>query len=151
MNLSQQIKDIVNTLYPNSEFTLSTKFKANIHSFALEQTKLPFIILDNELTKSGMINKNATLNETVTILLTILSLDSHYNDDNDSNNIIEITDEMARRIAVNIYQLDNIYVPAKSTQNYTLTPSYRIFNTELSGTILGMNVIDQRITNFCKI
>lgn len=148
MSLTSKIKSIINTLYPAATYTLASKFKANIQSFDLTTLQLPFIILDNELLKTAEIKKNNNITKDSKIIITILNKDDVYNSDDESNYIIEGCEEIADRIAVNVYQLPEI-MPINGNQKYKIIPAFHVFNTDLSGVILEMQANEILTARFC--
>lgn len=149
MSLVSNITTIVNTLYPDSQFVLSSKFNANIDSYLVEIDKLPIIILDNELSKQVEIKKNNNIIKDTKILISIFFLDSVDNTDAQSQVLQEQAELIADRIANNIYQLEN--VRPNGNQKYKITPLFHFFSSNMTGVALEMNVNYNQIINICKI
>ena len=147
MSLTTKIKTIITTLYPDATYILSSKFKANIASFDLTTVQLPLIILDNELTKDAEIKKNNNIQKNHRLLISVLKADDTFNDDSETNVIQEECEEIADRIAVVIYQLDEIR--PIGNQKYKITPLFRVFNTGLSGVVIEMQVNENLVRPFC--
>jgi len=148
MSLTTRIKTIIETLYPNATYILSSKFAANRASFDVTSEKLPLIILDNELPKDNEIKKNNNITKDTRLIISILDSDSAYLDDDNTNAIIEAMELIADIIAVNIYQLEEIR-PISGNQKYKTTPAFRVYNTHLSGVILEMRVNENQTIRFC--
>lgn len=148
MSLVTDINTIVTGLYPDSIYILSSKFKANLKSFSIPTSGLPLIILDNELSKDTEIRRNNNLVKTTRIVISVLNKDVSDNSDLESEAIRQACEDIADRIAVNIYQLTDVR-PA-IPQKYRLTPAFHAFNTNLTGVILDMNVNYNEVVEFCK-
>ena len=148
MSLITDIQTIIKGLYPDATYTLSSKFKANVQSFIMETTEFPLIILNNEIAKNNEININNNILKDTGIKIMILSPDDVDNTDAQSEDIRQAMEDHADRIAVNIYQL--LEVRPLSRQKYRTDPLFHVFNTNLTGVTLDMQVNYNEIVNFNK-
>jgi len=146
MGLITDISTIITALYPDSYYTLSSKFNANVQSTLSAITDYPFIILDNELSKSAEIKKNNNIQKDTKILISFLNIDSLDNTDAQSQAIQEACEAMADRVAVNIYQ--ELPVRPNGNQKYKITPMFHVFASNLTGVALEMYVNYNSIVNF---
>lgn len=148
MSLITDIETIITGLYPDATFTLSSKFKANYESFLTKTEKLPLIVLNNEIPKDNEIKINNNVLKNTRIVIMVLNLDSVDNSDLESEAIRAAAELKADRIAVNIYQ--EIEVRPSTRQKYKCTPEFHVFNSNLTGVTLDMNVNYNEIVNFLK-
>jgi len=148
MSLITDIETIITGLYPDATFTLSSKFKANYESFLTETANLPLIVLNNEISKDNEIQVNNNVLKNTRIVIMVLNLDSVDNSDLESEDIRAAMETHADRIAVNIYQ--EIEVRPTARQRYKCIPEFHIFNSNLTGVTLDMNVNYNEIVNFLK-
>jgi hypothetical protein len=148
MCLITDISTIITGLYPDATFTLSSKFKANYESFLTEAANLPLIVLNNEIPKDNEIKVNNNVLKNTRIAILVLSLDSVENSDSESEAIRAEMELYADRIAANIYQ--EIEVRPTGRQKYKCTPEFHVFNSNLTGVALDMNVNFNEIVNFLK-
>ncbi|MFA5194852.1 MAG: hypothetical protein WC401_03535 [Bacteroidales bacterium] len=137
MGLISQISDIITGLYPDATFLLGSKFTANYQSYLVEATALPLIVLDNELTKTAEIKKNLNVQKDTKIVISVFLADSMDNTDTQSQVIQEQAEDIADRIAVNIWQLIEIR-PITGNQKYKITPLFRYLNSIMSGVAIEM-------------
>jgi hypothetical protein len=149
MSLYSEIQTIVNTLYPDSSFILSSKFQANVTAYLSEDAVLPLVILDNELSKNVSIQKNNNILKDSKILISFLDLDSTDNTDEQSETIREAMEVMADRVANNIYQLQSVH--PIGNQKYKITPLFHVFSSNMTGVALEMQVNYNEIVIMCKI
>lgn len=148
MSLITDTSTIITELYPDATFILSSKFKANYQSFNLEATQLPLIILNNEIRKDNEVEINNNVLKNTSLSIMILGLDSTDNTDLQSEAIRQEMEGYADRIAANIYQLTEVR-PA-NRQKYRTDPLFHVFNTNLTGVSLDMQVNYNEIINFNK-
>lgn len=146
MSLVTSISSIVALLSPTSTYILSSKFHANLKSFSVAATALPLVILDNELSKDNEIKANNNVIKKSRIAISVLNKDDMDNTDAQTNSIIEGCEELADRIAAQIYQLAPVRPDPR--QQYKITPMFHVFNTNLSGVALEMTVNYNSIINF---
>jgi hypothetical protein len=144
--LLTNISEIITNLYPNSQQVLSSKFQAGIESYLADSSQLPIIILDNELPKTAEIHKNNNVIKDTKVLISILDLDDTNNTDEQSQLIVDKCEEIADRIAVQIYQI--IAVRPQPSQKYKITPMFHVFTSNLTGVALEMQVNYNEIVNF---
>jgi len=137
LGLISQISDIITGLYPDATFLLGSKFTANYQSYLVEATALPLIVLDNELTKTAEIKKNLNVQKDTKIVISVFLADSMDNTDTQSQVIQEQAEDIADRIAVNIWQLIEIR-PITGNQKYKITPLFRYLNSIMSGVAIEM-------------
>ena len=149
MSLITDIQTIITTLYPDATSILSSRFKANESSFDVETDDLPLIILDNELEKEAEIKINNNIQKNTKIIISVLQLDSLDNSDQESEVIRQAMEDIADRLAVNIYQLQAIR-PINDTSRYKTTPMFHVFSTNLTGVALEMRANYNEIVSFCK-
>ena len=147
MSVITDTTNIINQLYPDYTFVLSSKFQANVKSFFEDASNFPMIILDNELSKEGEIKKNNNVQKNSKIVITFLNLDSLDNTDAQSEVIRAAMEVLADKAAVQLYQLLPVR-PIIGNQKYKLTPAFHIFNSNLTGVILEMLVNYNEIVNF---
>lgn len=147
MSLYSRIKTVVETIYPDATFKFSSDFWANIESFNLDASELPFIVLDNELPKDAEIKMNNNAQKDTKIIISFLNQDTPDNTDLQRDSIIRAMEGYADRIAVQIYQFDEIR-PLNNRQKYKLSPLFHVFNTDLSGVALEMQANENVIINF---
>lgn len=143
MAIESNIQAIITDLYPDATYMLASKFRANIDSFDVASTDLPLIILDNELTKNNSIAENGSINKDTRIVIYCLDQDSVENTDVQTNTIQQAMELIADRIALRIFRLANVF-PVGS-QKYKTTKLFHMFNTDLSGVALEMNVIENNL------
>lgn len=148
MSLITDITTIITGLYPDATFTLSSKFKANVDSYLTQTSELPLIILNNEIKSDNEIKLNNNVIKNTRIVIMILDLDTVDNTDLQSESIRAAMEVYADKIAVNIYQLANV-IPA-GRQKYSVNPEFHVFNTNLTGVTLEMNVNYNEIIDFCN-
>lgn len=149
MSLNTQIQTIVETLYPDATYELSSRFQGNIDSYSLESSELPLTILDNELSKDNEIQINNNVLKNHRVLISILKLDDPNNTIAQSEAIRAECEGYADAIAVKIYQLEEVRLkPVSSRQKYKVTPLFHVFNTDLSGVALEMFVNYNTVVNF---
>lgn len=148
MSLITKIENIVTALYPDATFILSSTFKASRKSFDLQNAEYPLIVLDNELEKNASIKQNNNVIKETRILISVLEKDSAYNTDAQRNSIVEDMEIIGDRLAVNIYQLEE--VRPISEQKYKITPAFNVFTSQLSGVIIDIIANENIIVNFCK-
>lgn len=137
------IKSIITSLESDATIQLSSHFMANIDSFSLDTDELPFCIINNEISKNATIQQNANITKATKILISFLKLDSDLNTDEQTNTIVEEMELLADRVAAQIFRLS--YVRPGPTQDYELTPVFHAYNTNLSGTILKMDIVTQEV------
>lgn len=148
MSLITDITTIITGLYPAATFTLSSKFKANVDSYLTQTSELPLIILNNEIKSDNEIKLNNNVQKNTRIVIMILNLDTVDNTDLQSESIRAAMEVYADKIAVNIYQLANV-IPA-GRQKYSVNPEFHVFNTNLTGVTLEMNVNYNEVIDFCN-
>ena len=148
MSLVSQITSIITGLYPDATFILSSVFHANKQSFDIETADMPLIVLDNELSKDAEIMLNNNVQKDTRVVISILNKDSFENSDLESDTIRQEMEDMGDRIAVNIYQLEEIR--PIGNQKYKITPAFHVYNTELTGAIIEMRANENTIVNFTK-
>jgi hypothetical protein len=146
MSLITSISSIVSALSTTSTYILSSKFNANLKSFSVSSTALPLIILDNELSKQCEIKENNNVMRQHRILISFLTQDDLDNTDAQTNTAIETMEALADKTAAQIFQL--LPVRPDPKQQYTITPMFHVFNTNLSGVALEMQVKYNTIINF---
>ena len=78
-----------------------------------------------------------------------LNKDDANNTDQESEVIRQAMEDMADRVAVNIYQLEE--VRPSGNQTYRIAPLFHQFGTDLTGVELEMSVNYNSIVGFCKI
>lgn len=149
MSLTSEIQNIVESLQPDSTYTLSSAFNANRSSYSIDRVKYPFIILDNELSKQVEIRKNNNLVKDTRIVISVLTLDKRDNTDTQREALRLSMESIADRIAVNIYQLDSVSVQPGVNQTYGLNPLFNAYITGLSGVAMEMRVNYKEVVNFC--
>ena len=147
MSLITDISTIVNELYPDATFTLSSKFSANVQAFLAGVTDFPLIILDNELPREGSIQKNNNVLKDSRILISFLSLDSVENTDSQSEDIRVSMEVYADRVAARLYQELPIRLTGNN-QKYKVTPMFHVFTSNLTGVALEISVNYNSIVNF---
>jgi hypothetical protein len=147
--LLTNISEIITNLYPNSKQVLSSKFQAGIESYLADSSQLPILIIDNELSKQAEIHKNNNVIKDTKVLISILDLDDTNNTDEQSQLIVDKCEEMADRIAVQIYQI--IAVRPQPSQKYKITPMFHVFTSNLTGVALEMQVNYNSIVNFAPV
>jgi len=148
MGLISDITNIATGLYPDSTFKLLSKFETEIESFYAEETELPYIILNNKLSKTGEIKQNNNVIKDTRIVILILKLDSEYNTDAQSEQLRADCEAVADRLAVNIYQ--ELEVRPSGNQRYKVDPEFNLFASNLTGVSLDMNINYNEIVNFNK-
>lgn len=146
MSLITDIEEIITTLYPDSLFVTANHFNANYESYLATLDQLPIIVFDNELPKNSTIQNNNNVIKDTKVIITILDLDDLDNNDEQSRSIQVATEDIADRIAVNIFQ--KIPVRPNGNQAYKLVPVFHAFSSNLTGTILEMQVRYNTIINF---
>jgi hypothetical protein len=124
---------------------LSSKFQAGITSYLSNEAQLPLIIIDNELPKQAEIHKNDNVTKDTKVLISVLDVDSTDNTDEQSQALVENCEEMADRIAVQIYQL--LPVRPATNQKYKITPMFHVFSSNMTGVALEMQVNYNQIVN----
>lgn len=139
MSLITDISRIVNELYPDATFILSSKFNAGVAVFLSTITEFPLIILDNELPNTGSIQKNNNVLKDSRILISILALDSTDNSDQQSEDIRAAMEVIADTISGRLYLELPIRVQS-SNQQYKVTPMFHVFSSNLTGVALEMQV-----------
>ena len=147
MSLITDISTIITDLYPDSTYLLSSKFQANVESYLTTTAKLPLIILDNELSREGSIQKNNNVLKDSKVLISFLDLDSVNNTDQQSEDIRARMEVMADTVAAKIYQLEEVRLVG-SNQKYKVTPVFHVFNSNMTGVALEMQVNYNTITLF---
>jgi hypothetical protein len=145
LSLLTDIKTIITNLYPDSLQVLSSKFQAGITSYLSNEAQLPLIIIDNELPKQAEIHKNDNVTKDTKVLISVLDVDSTDNTDEQSQALVENCEEMADRIAVQIYQL--LPVRPATNQKYKITPMFHVFSSNMTGVALEMQVNYNQIVN----
>ena len=150
MSFLTKISSIIATAYPAATFLLSSKFSANLQSYAVNTAAMPLIILNNELTVDAEIKKNNNIALNRRIVISFLNLDSVLNTDTDTEVIRDAMETMAIKIASIIWQLPEV-VPSGGNQKFKITPAFHVFNTDLSGVILEMQTNENTISNICAI
>lgn len=148
MSLITDTSTIIQELYPDATFVLSSKFKANYQSFLTDTTDFPLIVLNNEITKDNEIKINNNVIKNTRLVIMILKLDKFDNTGTQSEALRAACEVIADRIAANVYQLTEVR-PA-TRQRYKVTPEFHVFNTDLTGVTLDMNVNYNETINFNK-
>lgn len=148
MSLSSDIQTIVNNLYPDATFSILSNFRSNEESFYTETSALPFIVLYNEIVKNNEIKINNNVMKNHKLLILFLNLDDINNTDTQSQAIIDAMEGYADRVAVKIYQLEQVRLNPGARQKYKTTPLFRQFSSSLSGVALEMLVNYNTIVNF---
>jgi len=138
MALEAKIKTLIETKYPDATYALASRFRANINSFSLEPEELPLIILDNELPKNNEIKKNNNILKDTKVVLWFLNQDTPDNTDEQTNAIQAAMEIMADYVAFHLYLF--LEVRPQGNQIYRVTPLFHIYNTDLSGVALEMNI-----------
>lgn len=146
MSLITDVATIVNGLYPDATYLLSSKFRANYQSYLTAPESFPLIVLNNELTKDNEIKINNNVIKITRIVIMILALDNTDNTDVQSEVIRSTMEVIADRIAANIYQLTEVRPTGR--QRYKVTPEFHVFNSNLTGVTLDMSVNYNEIVNF---
>jgi len=146
MSLVTDIQSIITALYPDATQVLSSKFQAFVTSFELETTELPLFIIDNELSKEPEIKQNNNVIKDSKILVSILMLDSTEYTDEQSELLRAATEEMADKLAVNIYQ--KLPVRPNGNQKYRTTPMFHVSSQNFTGTALDMRVLYNEVVSF---
>lgn len=147
MAIEDSIRTISGTLYPDSRYMLSSYFNANGTAILEDCEKFPIIILDNELSKKKEIKKNINIGENTRIRIYILTPDTPDNTGDQTNTIRQETELMADRLAVNIYQLPEVF--PEENQKYETKPLFHVMGSDLTGTQLDINAIVNKTINFC--
>lgn len=143
MALESSISSIITSIAPTATYQLASKFRANLDSFHLTSDQLPFIVLDNDLSKNNEIKQNYSLVKETRIVLWFLQKDDPDNTDVTTNSIQNDMELIADRAALSIYRLEN--VRPSGNQRYKTTPLFHVYNTDLSGCALEMNVNENLI------
>jgi len=143
MAIESDIQTIVTDLYPDASYLLASKFRANIDLFEINPSELPLIILDNELTKNNSIAENGSVNKDTRIIIYCLDQDSVENTDVQTNAIQQAMELIADRIALRIFRFANVF--PNGVQKYKTTKLFYMFNTDLSGIALEINVIENNL------
>lgn len=137
MGLITDISTIISGLYPDATFLLASRFSANYQSYLVESTALPLIVLDNELIKTTEVKKNNNVQKDFKIVISVFLQDNMDNTDTQSQVIQDQAEAIADRIAVNVWQLDEIR-PINGNQKYKITPLFRYLNSIMSGVAIEM-------------
>lgn len=148
MSLITETQTIIEGLYPDATFTLSSKFKANYQSFLTETSAFPLIVLNNEITKDNEIKINNNVLKNTRIVIMVLELDKFDASSVESESLRSACEVIADRIAANIYQLTE--VRPSNRQKYKVIPEFHVFNSDLTGVTLDMNVNYNETINFNK-
>lgn len=146
MSLITDIQSIITTLFPDATQVLSSNFQANVTSFELPTEFETFIIIDNELSKDPEIKPNNNIIKDSRILISVLKLDSLENTDLQSETLRSVTELIADRIAVNIYQ--KLPVRPNGNQRYRTYPLFHVFQSNMTGTALEMRVLYNEVITF---
>lgn len=104
--LATKIKEIVNNLYPDANFTLSSEFEADYKSYIADDNTL--IVLNNQLDVDDTIGANVNLQSREKIQLSIYIKDKTDNLNVTSNDIVEQAKEISRKIYLNIWLLNEV-------------------------------------------
>jgi hypothetical protein len=146
MSLNSDIRTIITGLYPDATFALLSKFRANEQSFYTEATAMPLIIHDDEIVKDNEVKINNNVMKSHKVLVMFLNKDEQTNTDEQSQAIKDGMEGYADAVAVKIYQLEQVRPAGR--QKYKTTPLTHIFNSDLSGIVLDMQVNYNEIINF---
>jgi hypothetical protein len=149
LGLISDISTIITGLYPDATFVLASKFSVNYQSYLVSSTALPLIVLDNELTKTAEIKKNNNVQKDTKIVISVFLQDNMNNTDAQSQAIQDQAEAIADRIAVNIWQVDEIR-PLNGNQKYKITPLFRYLNSIMSGVALEIQCNYNSIVNMTK-
>ena len=155
MSLTTKIKTIVNTLYPNATFALSSWFKANLSSYNIEEITInkPLIVLSNELKKDKEMEPNVNILANTRVLMWFLvkSDDGVYATDADMQTDIEALEIIADRVYNNIYQLSEVRLKEGELFRYSTTPKFKIWNSVLTGVEAEARIKENQVRNICKV
>lgn len=143
MSLESSINTIVTTLQPGATYTLASKFRANQNSFHIEDADLPFIVLDNELTKNATLQQNGTTTKETKIIMWFLDNDTPDNTDVQTNTIQQAMELIACQVAQAIFRLEEVI--QADNQKFKLTPLFHVYNSDLSGCALEMLVNENNL------
>jgi hypothetical protein len=146
MSLITEISAFIPAMYPSATFVLSSKFRANLQSFDVTSAKMPLIILDNELPKDNTVGANDNVQKDSRIVISVLFLDNLENTDLQSETLRANAEIIADSLAVQIYQLAS--VKPKPRQNYKVTPLFHVYNSNMTGVSLEMQVNYNEVVNF---
>lgn len=150
MSLLTSIESIVKEIKPDATYRLSSYFKANAASYEIAKGNYPLIILDNELNKTVQIMKNANLQAETRIRMYFLSHDNTpHKTDLEREAIRQSMEDIANRVMVKIYQLDEVKIIGTANTTYTLQPMFNAFITGLMGVRAEMLSNEQLIINWC--
>lgn len=154
MSLTSDIETIVTTLYPDSNYILSSWFKANLASYNLDEitTTKPLIILSNELKKEKEIQPNVNILANTRVLMWFLTkaTDGVYTTDTAMQSDIDKLELIADRVYSNIFQLPIIRLKDSELFRYSTTPKFKIFNAVLIGIEAEARLKDNQIIDICK-
>lgn len=153
MSIATSIESIVNSLYPDATYALSSEFRANVKSYNLSEitTTKPLIILNNEQPREKEIQVNANVLSNTRILMYFLTKSDIYTNDNDLNTALDDLEIIADRVMLNIYQLDDVRLKNNELQQYRLTPRFRVWSSILSGWEAEARFKENQIRNWCNV
>lgn len=149
MSILTDIKEIVESVKPDSTYKFSSYFKANVKAHGIKKEELPYIIFDNELAKTAQIMKNANIQKDTRIRIYFLNLDNPKNDDEEREAIRLAMENIADRVMVRVYQLTDLRVIGTGNQVYRIDPVFNAFSTDLSGVVAEMQANFNNIVNWC--
>lgn len=141
MALIDDIENIVTEI--EGTFLLASKFRADLNSFDLESNQFPFVILDDNITINNEIVENGSINKNKNLMILCLDKDVTDNSSAETYNIVSSMILIADRIALRLMRNSNVIVQKKQT--YKTSPAVHMFNTDLSGAFLEINLKENNL------
>ena len=148
MALQDDIKNIVETTYPNGTFVLGNKFFADFESYTTQSTEMPFIVLDNTLKKDNSIQPNGNVLKRTQINIWFLDVDKYDNTPTETSIIQTQMEAIADNIYLQILQLSYI---RSENEDYTTTRAFHLFNSRLSGVFVQARWSEQTKPSWCPV
>lgn len=138
------IISILRDINSNATVELASLFEADIDSFRLPESELPFVVIDNEFDIPTRIGENRCKIKTYNYVISFMDMDNPDNTDYERNDIIESMTVYADTFVSQLYKVVGITI-----NTYTLTPIYNYFNSILSGVSIRLSFESIEEQNYC--